>query len=279
MLTLIRYELLKTYGKLRTFIGFALIAVLIPLVYWGLAASGEDMIDGMTYRLQQDFVFIGSLFNGWFVSNMVLNTLFVHVPFLILLVAGDMFAGEATSGTYRILLTRPPSRHRIFFVKVISTMLYTGSLVLFLAIASMLPGLLLFGGGDMFIVREDGMAILAQGELWWRFLLAYGLAAWAMCTVAALGTMFSTIVENAVGPVVGSFAVIILFLILGNLPFDFFVQLRPWLFTTYTDVWREAFYDAPDWMSIVSDTGVLLLFWLAFTCVAWWIFLRKNVLS
>ena len=62
---------------------------------------------------------IRSYYDGWFVSNMVMNALFVHVPFLILLVAGDIFAGEATSGTYRILLTRPPSRTRIFSVKAL----------------------------------------------------------------------------------------------------------------------------------------------------------------
>lgn len=279
MLLLVRYELLKTYRKLRTYIGFGLITILIPLVYWGLAVAGEDMIDGITRGLQQNFLFVGSLFNGWFVSNMVMNSLFVHVPFLILLVAGDVFAGEATSGTYRLILTRPPSRNRIFAVKALSSMLYSYSLVIFLALASVLPGLLLFGGGDMFLLREEGMAILPSAELWWRFLLAYFLAGWSMCVVAALGMMFSTFVENAIGPIVGSFAVIILLFILGNLPFDFFETLRPWFFTSYTDVWRKAFDDSIDWAAIGSDAGKLCLFFAVFLSSAWIIFRKKDVLS
>lgn len=279
MLLLIRYELLKTYRKLRTYIGFGLIVVLIPLVYWGLSVAGEDMIDGMTRGLQQNFLFVGSLFNGWFVSNMVMNTLFVHVPFLILLVAGDMFAGEATSGTYRMLLTRPPSRGRIFSVKMASTALYTYSLVLFLAFCSVVPGLIVFGGGEMLMFGEGGLAIIPESEVWWRFLLSYGLAGYAMCIVAALGMLFSTFVENAIGPIVGSFAVIILFFILGNLPFDFFEALRPWLFTTYTDVWRRAFDDPLDWGAVASDMGILALFWSLFTFAAWLIFRKKDVLS
>ncbi len=279
MLALIRLELVKIFLKLRTYIGFGLIGALVPLVYWGMSFAGEDMINGMTRGLQQNFMFVGSLFNGWFVSNMVMNSLFVHIPFLILLVAGDILAGEATSGTYRILLTRPPSRNRIFAVKTVGTVGYTYGLVFFLAIVSVGLGLLFFGHGDMFIIREDGIAIIARGELWWRFILSYFLAGWAMCVVAALGLLFSSFVENAIGPIVGSFAVIILFIILGNLPFEFFENLRPYLFTTYTDVWRRAFDDAIDIAAIAKDVGMLAVFFLIFTGAAWTIFRRKDILS
>lgn len=279
MLALIRLELVKIFRKLRTYIGFGLIAALVPLVYWGMSFAGEDMINNMTRGLQQNFMFVGSLFNGWFVANMVMNALFVHVPFLILLVAGDILAGEATSGTYRILLTRPPSRNKIFFVKTVGTVGYTYGLVFFLAIISVGLGLLFFGHGDMFIIREDGIAIIAKNQLWWRFLLSYALAGWAMCVVAALGLLFSSFVENAIGPIVGSFAVIILFLIVGNLPFEFFENLRPYLFTTYTDVWRKAFADTIDIGEIAKDVLLLGVFFVIFNGAAWSIFRRKDILS
>ncbi|MCB2205630.1 ABC transporter permease [bacterium] len=279
MLTLVRYELLKTYRKLRTYIGFGLIAVLIPLAFWGMSFAGDDMINGMTRGLQQNFLFVGSLFNGWFVSNIVMNALFVHVPFLILLVAGDIFAGEATSGTYRILLTRPPSRNRIFGVKAISAALYTYSLVYFLGMLSVGLGLIFFGHGDMIMILEEGITILPAAELWWRFIFAYALAGYAMSVVAALGMLFSTFVENAIGPIVGSFAIIILFFILGNLPFEFFENLRPWLFTTYTDVWRRAFGNPIDFTAIVKDLLALSAFLAVFLTAAWVIFRRKDILS
>ncbi|MFZ1730204.1 MAG: ABC transporter permease subunit [Bacteroidota bacterium] len=279
MLTLVRYELTKTYRKLRTYIGFGLIAVLIPLAYWGFSAAGDDMVRGMSSGLQQNFLFVGSLFNGWFVSNFVMNALFVHVPFLILLVAGDSFAGEATSGTYRILLTRPPSRTRIFTVKMLSSVIYTFSLVFFLGLFSIALGLILFGHGDMFTVREDGIAIIARNQLWWRFLFSYALAGWAMSVVAALGMFFSSFVENAVGPIVGSFAVIILFLIVSNIPIDFFESIRPWLFTSYTDVWRKAFTDPVDFAGIGKDVLALGGFLLLFLVSTWAIFTRKDILS
>jgi len=279
MLKLIRYELIKTYRKLRTWIGFALILALVPLAYWGMSLGGEDMVLGMTRGLQKDFIFVGSLFNGWFVSYLLMNVLFMHVPFLIVLVAGDIFAGEATGGTFRILLTRPPSRARIFCVKAASAWFYTLSLVFFLAVFSVGLGLLLFGSGGLLTYSEQGVALFAPDDTAWRFILAYALAAWAMLPIASLAMFFSTFVENAVGPIIGAMAVVILFLILGNLPFEFFENLRPWLFTTYIDVWRRAF-DAPaDVGAMISDVCILGLFTLVFTSAAWTIFWRKDILS
>ena len=279
MLTLIRYELLKTYCKLRTYIGFGLILVLVPLAYWGMSLGGDDMVKDMTRGLQKDFFFVGSLFNGWFVASLMMNTLFVHVPFLIVLVAGDIIAGEATGGTLRILMTRPPSRSGIFVVKTASTMLYTLSLVLFMGLFSIVLGLILFGGGDMLWFANQGIAIYPEADVVWRFLLAYSLAGWAMCVVASLALLFSSIVENAIGPIVGSMAVVILFLILGNLPFEFFENLRPYLFTTYIDIWQKAFGDPVDWPGILKNSGMLALFFTLFTGVAWAVFRRKDILS
>lgn len=279
MILLLKYELIKTLRKLRTYIGFGLIAALIPLVFWGLSYAGENMVNGLTRGLQQNFLFSGTLFNGWFVAEMVMNALFVHIPFLILLVSGDMFAGEATSGTYRLLLTRPPSRHRIFIAKVTGSALYTAAIVFFLGTLSVGLGLLLFGGGELLVTGEDGMAILAATDVWWRFVLAYALAAWGMGVVASLGLLFSTFVENAIGPIVGSFAVVVLMLIIGTMPLEFFENIRPYLFTSYFDVWRRAFSSPLDIGAILADTAVLGIFFCVFTFAAWAIFTRKDILS
>jgi ABC-2 type transport system permease protein len=276
---LLRCELIKIYRKLRTYIGFGLILVLVPLVYWGFSLGGDDMIDGMTRGLQKDFLFVGSLFNGWFVAAMVINALFVHVPFLIVLVAGDVFAGEATGGTFRILLTRPPSRTRIFAAKCAGTMLYTVSLVVFLAVFSVGLGLLLFGSGDLLSFGDAGFAIFPGSDVWWRFAAAYLLAAWAMCTVASLALLLSTAVENAIGPIVGSMAVIILFLIISNLPFEFFENIRPWLFTTYMSVWQLVFRDPVDWGRVARESLYLGAYIAGFLATAWYLFRRRDVLS
>ncbi|MDL1891703.1 hypothetical protein FBQ87_02285, partial [Sphingobacteriales bacterium CHB3] len=90
---ILRNELLKTYLKWRTYIGFIAIAVLVPLVEIALKLEGGGMVRRMTRDLSQDFIFVGNLFNGYFVTYFIMNSLWVHVPFLIALVAGDQLAG------------------------------------------------------------------------------------------------------------------------------------------------------------------------------------------
>ncbi len=279
MWLLVRYELLKTFRKWRTYIGFLLVFGLTPLVYWGLSLSGENMISAMTQGLQKNFLFVGNLFNGWFVAYMMMNTLIIHVPFLIVLVSGDIFAGEATAGTFRMLLSRPPSRTKIFSAKLMSTMLYVGAFVSFMGLFSITLGHIWFGGGSLFSVQESGISIFPAGDVMWRFLLAYVLAGWAMSVVASLGLLLSTLVENAIGPIVGAMAIIILFLILGNLPFEFFERMQPYLFTSYLDMWRLAFASPVDGGEVMRQAGILSLFFLGFTATAWLVFRRKDILS
>ena len=114
MILLVYYELVKTFLKKRTYIGFALVAVIVPLVEVAMKLEGGRFLQHSLRSLQQDFFFVGNLFNGWFVAHNMMNSLWVHVPLLITFVAGDQLAGEATAGTYRLILVRPVSRTRIF---------------------------------------------------------------------------------------------------------------------------------------------------------------------
>jgi len=278
MITLIYYELLKIFKKWRTYIGFLAIGVLVPLIEFVLYFSGQGIVEGTTKRLEQDFILVGNLFNGWFVTHLIMNSLWIHVPFLICLVAGDVLAGEASAGTYRILLIRPVSRTRIILSKFIATLLYTFSLILFFAVISLILGIILFGTGDL-LLFNDGILILPQDELLFRFTVGFLLAAIAMSVVASLAFLFSSLVENAIGPIIGTMAVIIIFFVLGNLPYDFFIAMKPYLFTSYLDIWTLIFSDPIEWKEIFEHLAVLTAYICAFFLPAYFVFRRKDILS
>src|SRR3989304_5638696 len=122
---LVYYELIKTFLKKRTYIGFLLVAVVVPLIEVAMKLEGGRFLQVTTRSLQQDFFFVGNLFNGWFVAYTMMNSLWVHIPLLISFVAGDQLAGEATAGTYRLILIKPVSRTRIFLSKYYTTIVYT----------------------------------------------------------------------------------------------------------------------------------------------------------
>jgi ABC-2 type transport system permease protein len=278
MLLILKNELLKTYLKWRTYIGFIAILVLVPLVEIALKLEGGSMIRGMTRSLEKDFFFVGNLFNAYFITQLIMNSLWVHIPFLISLVAGDQLAGEATGGTFRLILIRPASRTRILLAKYLTTLVYTLSLVSFLAILSLGLGMAMFGTGDL-LVAGRGLTIIPQQEALARLALAFGLATWSMWCVASLAFLFSTFVENAIGPIIGTMTVIVVFLVISNMPTDFFVPVKPYLFTTYLNVWQKALEASIPWSTILDQVGILGCFSIGFYVATWYIFVKKDIVS
>jgi ABC-2 type transport system permease protein len=273
--------LLETYKivkKWRTYIGFITLAVIIPLIMLAMKLEGGHFIQGATRQLQNDFIFVGNLFNGWFITHMIMNSLFVHIPFLITLVAGDVLAGEATSGTYRLLLSRPISRTKVLIVKYMTTIFYTTVFILFMAFLSIGLGLLIFGTGDLITFGKE-ILLIPSDELWWRFTVAFIGAIIGMWTVASLAFFLSSFVENAIGPIIGTMALLVIFLIISQLPVKFFDPYKPYLFTTYITVWLKAFEDPVNWKEYFEWIGCLLAYCLGFFLITLYIFRRKDILS
>ena len=275
---LIYYELIKTFLKKRTYIGFAIVLLIVPLIEIAMKLEGGRFLQLSMRSLQQDFFFVGNLFNGWLVSYNMMNSLWVHIPLLISFVAGDMLAGEATAGTYRLILIRPVSRSKILLSKYVSTLLYTLIFILFLAALSVGLALPLLGRGDL-IVLTRGILVIPESDVAWRFVLAYLLAAWMMLTIASLAFFFSSFVENAIGPIVGTMGVIIIFTVIMVIPVELFEIIRPYLFTHYTNIWQLVFQDPVPWLEVVKSASVLGAYSLALVLAAWLVFLKKDILS
>ncbi len=279
MITLVKIELYKIFKKWRTYIGFIAIAVLVPIIQVAILIEGSHYLDFMTRNLQQSFVFVGNLLNSYLISYMILNALTIHIPFLIALVAGDLLAGEATAGTYRMLLTRPVSRFKIATSKFLAGVIYTNLLVLWLAVISIVIGFIMFGVGELIVIKNSGIIIFAKDDVFWRFLLAYGYAALSMMVVTSIAFLFSSLVENAIGPIVTTMAIIIVFIIMSAIDIDFFHSIRPYLFTTYMQSWR-LFFDKPvDYGEIIKSVLILLGHIVALYGLTVVIFKKKDILT
>ncbi len=278
MINLISIELYKIFRKLRTYIGFIALAVLIPIIQIALYFEGDGYLDFATRNIKQSFVIVGNLMNGYLIANIVLQMLFVHIPFLIVLVGGDLLAGEATSGTYRMLITRPISRFKLVTSKFFSGLIYTNLLLVWMMILSLGGSVLIFGTGEL-IVLKDKIYIFAKDDVLWRFLLSYGYAALSMSTVLALSFLFSSFVENAIGPIVATMAVIIIFLILSALQVDFLQSIKPYLFVNHMAVWREFMSDPIDYSKIINSGLILIGHIVGFYLITLYSFIKKDILS
>lgn len=275
------FEIVKTFSRWRTYIGFGFIALVVILTEVVMKLSAGEIVYRMMKSLQKDFLVFGNILNGWFVTAFIMNSLHIHIPFLIALVAGDMVSGEATSGTVRLLLIRPPSRTKIITAKYVTTLFYTAGLVIFLGLMCILPGLALFGSGDLIIHHygKFGIVFIPEVEIPIRMLFAFMAAIWAMTVVASIAFLLSTLVENSVGPIIGTMAVVIVFLVIGNFPFDFFRDIKPYLFTTYMIFWQRFLDDPIPWQEIVTSATILGLHSIGLFFIAFGTYARKDIKS
>jgi ABC-2 type transport system permease protein len=279
MITLIRIELYKIFKKWRTYIGFIAIGILVPIIQVAMLYEGEHSINFITRNIRESFVFVGNLLNSYFISYIILSALAVHIPFLITLVAADLLAGEASAGTYRLLIPRPVSRMKIVTSKFFAGAIYTNFLILWLAVISLGLGVLIFGVGELIVLKSGTIIIFEKSDVLWRFLFAYGYASLGMTVVCSLALLFSSLVENAIGPIISTMAVIIIFIIVSAINIDLFQAIKPYLFTSYILRWREFFNDPVDTFNIIKSALILLGHIILFFGLTAFFFRKKDILS
>lgn len=96
-----------------------------------------------------------------------------------------MLAGEATAGTYRMILTRPVSRFSVVTAKFFAALIYVNALILWMSVLSLGLSVLFFGKGELLIIGSK-ITILQESDILWRFGLSYMYASLSMTTVASL---------------------------------------------------------------------------------------------
>lgn len=276
---LITFELYKIFSKPRTYIAYGSILIIIFLIEFALKASGEEYLDFILNTFKDSFVLEGNILNGYMVSFIILQTLIIQMPLLVALVTGDLISGEASRGTIKILLTKPNSRSAIFFSKWISGELYTASIVMILGIISLLCGVLLFGIGDLMVLKSDGVEIIQSQDLIWRFGLSFCFAILGLSVVATLSMMISTYVDNSISPIILTMAIIILFTIIGTMDVPLFDLIRPYLFTTHMIIWKNMFDQQLDFLLIWKSSIVLIIHIIVFYWVGWYHFKHKDILN
>ena len=279
MFTLIQIELYKIFRKWRSYIGFIAITLLVVIIQVAISYEGARTLKFATRSLQQSFIFVGNFLNGYLVSHIIMNSLYVHIPFLVTLVAGDLMSGEATAGTYRMLIARPVSRFNIVTAKFIAGIIYTALLIIWLAALSMGLGTILFGTGELLTLQSSVLVIFARGDILWRFAYAYSFAIISMSVVTALAFFLSALVENSIGPIITTMAIIIAFIIISAIDVSVFQSIKPYLFTNYMADWKSFFNKPTDYSTVWNSLLILGLHIFGLYGLTLFLFSRKDILT
>jgi ABC-2 type transport system permease protein len=275
---LIAIEIQKILRKNRSYISIIAVIVLVSLVQLGMWYAGKFELDFITRSFQNSFYFEGNLMNTYFVANVILNTLWIHMPILIVLVTGDLIAGEANSGTFRLILIRPVSRFKLLTAKFLTGICFSSFLVILLAFLSLGVGRIIFGKGDLIVIHNT-INVFPENDIAWRFLCAYSFSLLSMATIVSLSLFLSSFANNSIGPIIITIVIIIVFNIISNIDITLFRVIKPYLFTNYLNSWNNFFdYDinhSQIQKSLLILTGHIIGFFL----ITVYYFRRKDILS
>jgi len=270
-------EVIKIALKPRSYLGIAAITVLVGVILFALKSDGMSIISFVTSSFEQTLSFEGNVLNGNLVSFIILQMLIVQIPLLIALVTGDLVSGEAAMGTIRMLLTQPISRTQLLLSKFIAGGIYTLIVIVWLGFMSVIMGKLLFGSGDLMVLNSDGLVILQEADVNWRYLGGFLVAFLALFTVSSLSICLSCFTDNSIGPIVTTMSIILLFTIIGTLDVHVFDSVRPFLLTTHMASWRSFFEDPLPIQDIKNSILILFIHNILLISISIYVFNKKDI--
>ena len=271
-------EAIKALHKKRTYISFILLFFLVPLIILAIG-NGADYLERQIYgQLKDSFLVFGSLTNGYLASYLIIAILAGQMPFLATIVAAEIVSGEYAKGTFRMYLSRPVSRLKILFSKLVVVLLYTIIMMFFFVFYTLGISCIFLGIGDLAVFHK-GLLFLSDGDILWRFFLAYLISCGVMLAISSLCFMISTFSRNSVTPIIITISAVFIGSAISFIPLEIFELVNPYLFTGYIDLFLAAFHDPVPWGLIKNATVICGLWASVFIGISFYNFSNKEILS
>jgi len=259
-------ELLKLFARKRTYLGLAgsLAAEFLFLLMWRHPAVQRGFARLFGNESANDY------FHGLTAGLLTVTFTFLLLGGLYLaLVAGDIVAKEVEDGTLRMILSRPITRLRLWWLKWLSVSVYTYALVFFIGLTSLLLGTILCGGlGKLAVIygqHPRHLSLVSTYETTaglWRYGWSLLVLGTVMHVVAALAFMFSCLNMKPATATIATLAIFFLDAVLKMVPF--FAQFDQWLLSYHLACWLRTFDRLTPPGSIIGSvlylTGLTLLF-------------------
>jgi ABC-2 type transport system permease protein len=266
-----RFETIKLLRSRRPVVASAALVLFITLMLMGFYTYADNETGGRAefrYTFESSSYFNGLLFALYAFYFAVL----IVLPIFTAAEGGAQLTSESADGTIQLLLARPISRSRIFATKLVTAVIYLTILAgVFLAM-TLLVGLVAVGWGDLHIYpgvlqMTAKPQYLSQNQALRAFFLAWPATAVALMPALAMSFMVSVWVKNPINAVAASVAIYLVLYVISEI--HLFIELRPYLFTTYIGYWRGFFREQIIWAELLQDGAKLLAFTFAFLSIAY----------
>jgi ABC-2 type transport system permease protein len=267
-------EIRRQASRPRTRIALAFMVALplIILIAFEFGGGGDDNNNGSgAFSSLVDLATAGG-------PNFAFFTLLVSSSFLLIVVAalffGDTIASEASWGSLRYLLAIPVPRARLLGVKFVVSLLYTALALALLVGTALLAGTARYGWHPLRSTIADQ---LSAGEALGRVISATGYIGLTLLVVGTLAFLLSVSTDAPLGAVGGAVLLHILSSILDQI--DALGSIRSFLPTHFNDAWVGLLSTPVQTSTMVRGAIASLGYAAIFGGLAFWRFLRKDIVS
>lgn len=260
----VRNELLKLFARRRTYIGFGTF-LLVELGILGLLNT-PVVLQAFRQLLTNNGLEFSRCYTGLTLAAFI-NFFTVTILFglYLALVSGDMVAKEVEEGTMRMVLSRPVARLRVLAIKILTCVIHTFALGIFVGVTTLLSACIYMGGvGNLLVFgpMQKVFAIFGPSEGLWRYAQSMLLMCVAYQFVSAIALMLSCFKIRPAAATIVTVTVLSVDLVLRNIPF--FQPLDHFFLGYHLGCWIRSFRHVVLWSDIAES--LLLLGGATLTC-------------
>ncbi|HEY0826470.1 MAG TPA: ABC transporter permease [Bacilli bacterium] len=216
------------------------------------------------------------------------NAVSLFIPLLVMAIASDLVSSERSTGTIKMLLTRPVRRWKILMSKLITLTLFVSLIVLSTAVLSYLISGSVFGYGGWTMPVFTGFQINGSEvdtsyvnvvDQWVYIIMQMGLVWFSSMAVACLALMVSVLIRSTAASIVIMMATLIAGTILSALASSW--ESAKYLFMVnlvLTDYLKGTIPPIPG-MTLSFSLIVLAVWALGAVLISFRVFTKQDILS
>ncbi len=258
LVQLIKVEIFKLLKQRRTYFALGAIFLLEFVVFAIAYDQGSDILDTLLDSLQDTFYFEGNLLNGNLLTYFLLNSLWFHLPLLLMIIVTGMFTLEYQDGTLRTVFLQPVSKARYILAKYITATLFTIVVVFLLAVTAFLFSYGLFGQGDLLVYFES-LNFFEPKDAFRRLVFGFLSGTVTMLFYAVLCMTLAVFLKESLKTWIVATLALIMTNLGSQLNYDF-LGWDYWFFPRLINTWQKFFYYEIPWDSIFFGHGVLVVY-------------------
>jgi ABC-2 type transport system permease protein len=279
----IRIELEKQWRRPRTILTLAALALFTVVLTIVLGASGARKVE----RVGDIPLLVVPNSSGFSVPVIALSsTMKFFLPLAVAIFAGESVAGEAGWGSLRYALAGSVSRSRYLFSKLVVALLFSVVAVVLVPLAALAVGTIAFGwhpftaiDGSSSSALHSTVVMFGTGATLGRLAVGTAYVAGGMASIFAFAFLLSTITTRPFAAVAGGVGLTIVSRVLNGDYLPGVAVLNPYMPNNDVDLWQHFFQQPAQTSGMVHFLTLQVIYVTVFLSVAWWWFMRKDILT